>query len=414
MTKAYELMEAFSVDQIPVVDAHHVPCHLIHRRELQHPILLSTPHLGHLEAHFIQEALRTNWIAPLGPNVDAFEKEMASYLNIPHAAALSSGTAAIHMALRLLGVGEGDVVFCSSLTFIASANPILYQRAQPVFIDSEISSWNMSPVALERAFLEAEKKKQLPKAVIIVNLYGQSADMDPLLAICNRYEVPVIEDAAESLGATYKNQASGTFGTLGVFSFNGNKIITTSGGGLLVSRDQALIEKARFLATQARDKAPYYQHSELGYNYRMSNVLAGIGRGQLQVLGDRITARRNVFTTYQQALSDISAIEWMPEATFGFATRWLTAMRIHPLKTALTSLQLIQALAAHQIEARPVWKPLHQQPLFQGCAYYPHTPNESVSDRLFQEGVCLPSGSNLSSVNQARVVEAIRGVFKYL
>jgi dTDP-4-amino-4,6-dideoxygalactose transaminase len=411
VVKAFELMDAFALDQVPVVDANQVPCRLIHRRELKHPILLSTPHLGNLEEHFIQEALRTNWVAPLGPNVDAFENEMAQYLNVPYAAALSSGTAAIHMALRLLDVNAEDEIFCSALTFVASANPILYQGAKPTFIDSEEKSWNMSPAALQRAFADAVKKKRLPKAVIIVNLYGQSADMDALLEICNHYEVPVIEDAAESLGATYHNQASGTFGSLGVFSFNGNKIITTSGGGLLVSSNETFIQKARFLATQARDCAPHYQHSELGYNYRMSNVLAGIGRGQLHVLKDRIQARRSVFERYQGALADISGIEWMPEADFGFSTRWLTAMRINPNKTSLTPASFIQQLAEQQIEARPVWKPLQRQPLFQSCKYYPHEPENSVSDRLFQEGVCLPSGSNLSFSSQMRVIEAIREIF---
>lgn len=411
LTKAFDLMDAFCLDHIPVLDRNHVPRRLVHRRELPHPILLSTPHLGDLEEGFIQEALRTNWIAPLGPNVNAFEKEMAEYLGVPYAAALSSGTAAIHLALRLLDVGQQDTVFCSTLTFVASANPILYQNAIPVFIDSEEASWNMSPAALKRAFEEAKKNHQMPKAVIIVNLYGQSADMAPLLAICHDYDVPVIEDAAESLGATYQNQASGTFGKLGVFSFNGNKIITTSGGGMLVSADGALIEKARFLATQAREPAAHYEHVELGYNYRMSNILAGIGRGQLCVLGDRIKARRRVFETYQQALKDISAIEWMPEASFGFSTRWLTAMQINAAKTSVTTMMFIQELAKHQIEARPVWKPLHLQPLFKSCSYYPHKPENSVSDQLFQKGVCLPSGSNLSESNQAKVIEVIREVF---
>lgn len=375
------------------------------------PILLSTPHLGELESSFIQEAFQTNWIAPLGPHVDAFEKEMSDYLAIAHATALSSGTAAIHLALRLLNVGHQDTVFCSSFTFVASVNPILYQGATPVFIDSEETSWNMSPLALLQAFKAAKVNNQLPKAVIIVNLYGQSADMDTLLTICDDYGVPVVEDSAESLGATYKNKASGTFGKMGIFSFNGNKIITTSGGGMLVSADPHLIEKARFLATQARDPASHYQHSELGYNYRMSNVLAGIGRGQLGVLDQRIAQRRAVFSRYQQALKEITAIEWMPEMGFGRSTRWLTTLQINPLKTQVTPMALVHALAKHKIEARPVWKPMHQQPLFASYLYYPHTRNHSVSDQLFAQGVCLPSSSHLSLADQARVIDTIQHVF---
>lgn len=411
LDKAFELMDTFSLDQIPIVDNNHIPCRLICRRDLLRPILLSTPHLGTFEEQFVQEAFQTNWIAPLGPNVDAFEQEIAAYLKVPYAAALSSGTAALHLSLVLLGVTHQDYVFCSSLTFVASANPILYQGATPVFIDSEEDSWNMSPQALARALAAAKAKNQLPKAVIVVNLCGQSADMDSILALCHAYDVPMIEDAAESLGATYKDKASGTFGKMGIFSFNGNKIITTSGGGMLVSADKALIEKARFLATQARDPASCYQHSELGYNYRMSNILAGIGRGQLRVLNDRVKARQSVFETYKKALADVEAIEWMPEAEFGVSTRWLTVMRINPTKTALTPTVLIQKLAKHSIEARPIWKPMHQQPLFQGCSYYAHEPHYSVSDRLFQESVCLPSGSNLSVPDQQRVAEVIRNIF---
>jgi dTDP-4-amino-4,6-dideoxygalactose transaminase len=410
--KAFELMDAFSLNQIPIVGKNQIPRRLVCRRDLLRPILLSTPHLGTFEEQFVQEAFQTNWIAPLGPNVDAFEQEMAGYLNVPYAAALSSGTAALHLSLVLLGITHQDYVFCSSLTFVASANPILYQGAIPVFIDSEEDSWNMSPQALARALAAAKKENRLPKAVIVVNLCGQSADMDPILSLCDAYDVPVIEDAAESLGATYKNKASGTLGKMGVFSFNGNKIITTSGGGMLVSADKALIEKARFLATQARDPAAHYQHSELGYNYRMSNILAGIGRGQLRVLNERVKARQAVFETYRKALADIEAIEWMPEAPFGQSTRWLTVMRINPDKTDLTSSVLIEKLAKHSIEARPIWKPMHQQPLFQGASYYSHEPDYSVSDRLFQESVCLPSGSNLSVQDQQRVAEVIQNIFR--
>lgn len=408
---AITLMEEYELDHIPVVDAHHIPQSLIHRRELNSTILMSTPHLGEFEQQFVAEAFKTNWIAPLGPNVDAFEKELADYIDIPYAAALSSGTAAIHLALRLLNVGPGDTVFCSSLTFVASANPILYQGATPVFIDSEPESWNLSQLALARAFEEAERKNQLPKAVVVVNLYGQSADMDTIIALCERYQVPIVEDAAESLGTLYKGKASGTFGKFGIFSFNGNKIITTSGGGMLVSHDEALIKKARFLSTQAREPALHYEHTEIGYNYRMSNILAGIGRGQLKVLEQRVAARRQVFERYVAGLTDIPAIDWMPEADYGRSTRWLTAMLINPAHTNVTANQLIAYLANHKIEARPVWKPMHLQPLFKDCAYYSHS-EQSISEQLFYQGVCLPSGSNLSVIDQERVIQVMKKCFQ--
>ncbi len=370
-------------------------------------IYLSPPHMSGLEQEYIQEAFDTNWIAPLGPNVDAFEKELAEHVGIKGAAALSSGTAAIHLALKLVGVGHGDCVFCSSLTFAASANPIVYEGATPVFIDSEPESWNMSPAALERAFIDAAKKDRLPKAVIIVNLYGQSADMDSLLDICDRYEVPVIEDAAESLGATYKGKASGTFGKFGIYSFNGNKIITTSGGGMLVSDDLKALEKARFWATQARDPAPHYQHSEIGYNYRMSNILAGIGRGQLKVLDERVKARRAVFQRYYEAFGDVEGIEFMPEASYGRSNRWLTVLTVDAGKCGVTAQDIMNALAEGNIESRPVWKPLHLQPVFAGIDYYPHEVNMSVSDKLFATGLCLPSGSSLTAEDQQRVIDCI-------
>ncbi|WP_409341835.1 DegT/DnrJ/EryC1/StrS family aminotransferase [Paenibacillus sp. MBLB4367] len=379
---------------------------------LKNRIYLSPPHMGMQEKKYVEEAFETNWIAPIGPNVDEFEKEVARYVGAAGAVALSSGTAALHMAMKLTGVGEGDLVFCSTLTFVASANPILYQGAQPVFIDSEPHSWNMSPQALKRAFEEAESAKRLPKAVVVVNLYGQSADMDPILHICNHYGVPVIEDAAESLGATYRGKASGTLGTFGIYSFNGNKIITTSGGGMLVSDDKAALEKARFWATQARDAARHYQHSELGFNYRMSNILAGIGRGQLQVLEDRVRARRQVFAQYTEAWHNVSAFAFMPEADFGRSTRWLTTLLVDGKETGVTSAHIIEELAIHQIEARPVWKPLHLQPLFQGCSYYPHEIGESVSDKLFENGLCLPSGSDLKKDEQERVVGVVNNLLQ--
>lgn len=368
-------------------------------------IFLSPPHMSGNEQKYINEAFETNWIAPLGPNVDAFEKELAEYIGSKGAAAVSSGTAAIHLALRLLDVQQGDRVFCSSLTFIASANPILYQGAEPVFIDSEPDTWNMSPLALERAMEAAKKEGKLPKAVVVVNLYGQSAKMDEILAICNHYQVPVVEDAAESLGSTYKGKKSGTFGKFGIYSFNGNKIITTSGGGMLVSDDVEALQKARFLATQARDPAPHYQHSQVGYNYRMSNIVAGIGRAQLEVLDERVKARRAIFDRYVQALGDIEGIHFMPELEGTMSNRWLTTLTIDQQALGMTPMDIINALAAENIEARPVWKPLHLQPLFDGVQYYPHEEGWSVSDELFANGICLPSGSSMTAEEQNRVIE---------
>jgi pyridoxal phosphate-dependent aminotransferase EpsN len=370
-------------------------------------IYLSSPHMGEWEQRYIAEAFETNWISPVGPHLEAFEKEVAEYVGSAGAVALSSGTAAIHLALRLLGVGRGDMVFCSSLTFVASANPILYQGATPVFIDSEPSNWNMSSNALARAFQIAERGNKLPKAVIVVNLYGQSANLDTLIELCNQYDVPLIEDAAESLGATYKGKASGSFGKFGVFSFNGNKIITTSGGGMLVSDDLNALMKARYWATQSRDDARHYQHSELGYNYRLSNILAGIGRGQLRVLDDRVNARRAVFNKYNHHFNKISGIDFMPEAAYGQSSRWLTALTLNKEKTGISAIELIDAMAAKNIEARPVWKPLHLQPLFENCKYYSHSETENVSEKLFYDGLCIPSGSNLSEEDQNRVINCI-------
>lgn len=368
-------------------------------------IYLSPPHMSGNEQKYINEAFETNWIAPLGPNVDAFEKELAEYVGSKGAAAVSSGTAAIHLALRLLDVQQGDKVFCSSLTFIASANPILYQGAEPVFIDSEPDTWNMSPLALERAMEEAKKEGKLPKAVIVVNLYGQTAKMDEILAICNHYQVPVVEDAAESLGSTYKGKKSGTFGKFGIYSFNGNKIITTSGGGMLVSDDVEALQKARFLATQARDPAPHYQHSQVGYNYRMSNIVAGIGRAQLEVLDERVKARRTIFDRYVQALGDIEGVRFMPELEGTMSNRWLTTLTIDQQALGVTPMDIINALAEENIEARPVWKPLHLQPVFNGVTYYPHEEDWSVSDELFANGICLPSGSSMTIDEQNRVID---------
>ncbi|MFD1446655.1 aminotransferase class I/II-fold pyridoxal phosphate-dependent enzyme [Oceanobacillus profundus] len=359
------------------------------------------------EQKYIQEAFDLNWIAPLGNNVDGFERDIAEYNSIKDAAVVVSGTSAIHLALRLLKVGAKDTVFCSSLTFVATANPIIYQGATPVLIDSEIDTWNMSPVALERALREAENNDNLPKAVIIVNLYGQSSKMDELTAVCEKYSVPIIEDAAESLGSTYKGKKSGTFGKYGVFSFNGNKIITTSGGGALVSDDEEALKKARFLATQARDPAVHYQHSEVGYNYRMSNIVAGIGRGQMEVLDERVAQKRAVFERYYKAFGNVEGIEFQPELEETMSNRWLTALIIDPKVTGVSHHEIIGRLAENNIEARPVWKPMHLQPLFKDVKYYPHEEGNSVSDYLFDYGLCLPSGTNMTVEEQERVIKII-------
>ncbi|MEH7096680.1 DegT/DnrJ/EryC1/StrS family aminotransferase [Neobacillus vireti] len=374
----------------------------------ENQIFLSPPHLSGNESKYINEALESNWVAPLGPNVDAFEREIADFIGAKEAVAVSSGTAAIHLALCLLDVKKGDKVFCSSLTFIASANPIIYQGAEPVFIDSEPETWNMSPSALKKAFQNAVYEGWLPKAVIVVNLYGQSAKMSEILSICNQYGIPVIEDAAESLGATYKGKASGTFGKFGVYSFNGNKIITTSGGGMLVSDDIEALKKARFLATQARDPAPHYQHSTLGFNYRMSNILAGIGRAQLEVLNQRVDARRANFKRYFQELAHLPGIYFMPELKDTFSNRWLTALTIDERKAGVSVKEVLDKLSENNIEARPVWKPLHLQPIFEKAKYYSHTDDDNVSKHLFERGICLPSGSNMTEGDQTRVINSIK------
>ncbi|KGP74568.1 pyridoxal phosphate-dependent aminotransferase [Pontibacillus yanchengensis Y32] len=372
-------------------------------------LYLSSPHMGGNEQLYVQEAFDSNWIAPLGPNVNKFEEELANYAGVNAASALSSGTAAIHLALRLLGVQEGDKVFCSTLTFVASANPIMYQAAEPIFIDSEPETWNISPVALKNAFDDSYKKGELPKAVIVVNLYGQSAKLDEILDICEQYEVPVIEDAAESLGSSYKGQKSGSFGHFGIYSFNGNKIITTSGGGMLVSNDEEAIKQSRFLAAQARDNALHYQHSTYGYNYRMSNILAGVGRGQLEVLDLRVEQKRSIFNRYVEGLNHIEGIEFMPELEGTFSNRWLTACLIDREKLQVNPSDIIGALAEENIEARPVWKPLHMQPAYEQSMFFPHD-SQIVSEDLFARGICLPSGTNMSVEDQNRVIEIIKKV----
>lgn len=378
------------------------------REMSERKILLSVPHMSGAELDYIRQAFETNWIAPLGPHVEAFEREFAELVGVKAALAVVSGTAAIHLALRVAGVGPGDEVWVSTLTFAASVNPVLYQGATPVFVDSDTRSWNMDPDLFVSALKQRAKKGRLPKAVVLVHLYGQSADLDPVLDACRRYEVILIEDAAEALGATYKGKAPGTFGLLGAYSFNGNKIITTSGGGMLVSNDERLIAHARKLATQAREPVPHYEHTEIGYNYRMSNVLAAIGRAQLQVLEERVTARRQIFEYYYRHLGDLPGLEFMPEAPWGRHTRWLTTLTIDPDKFGATREDVRRALEVANIESRPVWKPMHLQPVF---AKY-EAIGGTVAERLFRDGLCLPSSSQLTEEDLGRVVEVIRSCFR--
>lgn len=365
-------------------------------------ILLSSPHMSDegYEQQFVKEAFDTNWIAPLGPNVTGFENEVAAKVGIGHAAALVSGTAAIQMALKAAGVKQGDIVLCQSLTFSATANPIIYENAIPVFIDSDYETWNMSPKYLEEALI----KYPNAKAVLIVHLYGLSADMDRIVELCKKYKVTLIEDAAESLGTTYKGRYTGTFGDYGIFSFNGNKIITTSGGGMLVSNNSERIQKVRFWSTQARDQARHYQHSELGFNYRMSNVVAGIGRGQLKVLDQRVEKKRQIYHYYKESLKDIQDIEFMPLNEWNYSNCWLTSIT---LKGKISPIDLILALEKENIESRPLWKPMHLQPFFERYDFI----GNRVSDDLFSRGLCLPSDSKMTKAQQDKVISTIRGVF---
>ena len=367
-------------------------------------IFLSPPHMGGQELEYIHKAFASNFIAPVGPQVDAFENEFAEIVGARYAAAVSSGTAALHLALRYVGVGQGDDVFCSTFTFVASANAILYQGARPVFVDSEYQSWNMDPQLVAQELSRRAKINRLPKALVLVHLYGQPSDIDPIKQLCEKYGVALIEDAAEALGATYKDKAPGTLGQVGIFSFNGNKIITTSGGGMIVSDDEELIKKARFWATQARDPAVHYEHSELGYNYRMSNVLAAIGRGQLQVLGERVDTKRRIFQKYFDALHDLPGVEFMPEPSYGRATRWLTCLTIDPDKAQIDRDDIMTALEAENIESRPTWKPMHLQPLYKGYEII----GGKVSEQLFKNGLCLPSGTAMGSEDLQRIISIIR------
>ena len=366
-------------------------------------IYLSSPHMSDAgyEMEYIQEAFDTNWIAPLGTNVNEFEKELAHYVGSGHAAALTTGTAAIHLALKAAGVKKGDIVFCQSLTFSATANPIIYENAVPVFIDSDFETWNMCPKALEEAFA----KYPQVKAVIVVHLYGLSADMDKIVELCKKHDVILIEDAAESLGTTYKGKQTGSFGEYGIFSFNGNKIITTSGGGMLVSNHKERIEKARFWATQSRDQARHYEHSEIGYNYRMSNVVAGIGRGQLKVLGQRVEKKRYIFEYYKRELGSLQGIDFMPINDWNQPNCWLSCIT---LCGQVRPIDIMEALEKENIESRPVWKPMHLQPVFEQYDYI----GTDVAEQLFNNGVCLPSDTKMTDEDLDRVCRIIKGLWE--
>lgn len=378
-------------------------------------IYLSPPHMSGNEIKYIQEAFDTNWIAPVGPNVKAFEEELSNYIDVKYGLALSSGTAGIHLALKYFNVKPGDYVFCSSLTFAGSCNPIMYEKAIPVFIDSEPETWNMSSEALERAFKWAKKENKMPKAVIIVDLYGQSADYEKLIPKCDHYNVPIIEDAAEALGATYKGKKCGIFGDIGVFSFNGNKIITTSGGGMAVSNDEKAIKKMLFWSTQAREPYRHYEHKEIGYNYRLSNICAGIGRGQLQVLDDRIATRKKIYETYKEGFKHLP-ITMMPIHENGEPNYWLSVFTINEGCNVLPE-DIIVALEKENIESRPVWKPMHMQPVFKDDPFFSHVEKctsddyDSVSESLFKRGICLPSGTAMSEEELDKIIEVVQNVF---
>jgi dTDP-4-amino-4,6-dideoxygalactose transaminase len=374
---------------------------------MKQKIWLSSPHMGESELKYVTQAFETNWIAPLGPHVDGFEKDLETFLggNVK-VAALSSGTAALHLALVILGVRHGDEVLCQSMTFCASANPVVYQGATPIFVDSEDLTWNMSPEFLEEAIISRLKEGKKLKAIILVHLYGMPAQMDRLMSVARKYEIPVIEDAAEAVGSTYKGQALGTFGEIGILSFNGNKIITTSGGGALVAHNEEYIRKARFLSTQALDAAPHYQHSHIGYNYRMSNVSAGIGRGQMEVLPARVQKRRDNFLFYKNAFAGIPGIKFMEEPDSDYySNRWLSTILVDDDSVTREDLRL--AMVSDNIDSRPVWKPMHLQPIYENAVFY----GDGTSDRLFEKGLCLPSGSNLTRDDLQRVADVFLAVF---
>lgn len=369
-------------------------------------ILLSSPHMGGLEKEFIDEAFKTNWIAPLGKNVDKFEEEVSKYVGIKSAVATVTGTSAIHMALKCTGVNKNDIVFCSSLTFSASCNPIIYEGAIPVFIDSEEETWNMCPKSLEKAFTIYEKRGQIPKAVIVVDLYGESAKYDEIREICSRYKVPIIEDSAEALGSTYKGKKLGSLGDYGIISFNGNKIITTSGGGMLLSNNEKMMQKTKFWITQAREKERYYEHKELGYNYRMSNILAGIGRGQIRVLDDRINKKREIYNFYKNAFKDVENIQMKPQCEFSNSNEWLSCMLIDR-KSNVKPIDVILELEEENIESRHIWKPMHMQPYYKGCDFI-SIREKPVSEDIFDRGVCLPSDTKNSKEDMEEIINRLK------
>jgi dTDP-4-amino-4,6-dideoxygalactose transaminase len=370
-------------------------------------VFLSPPHMSPRERELLLDAFDSNWVAPLGPHVDAFEHELAREVGIANACALSSGTGALHLALLLLGVGAGDEVLVSSLTFAATANAVTYVHATPTFVDSERASWNLCPDRLGEVLEDRQRTGRMPKAIVCVDLYGQCADYAKIVPLAARYDVPLIEDAAEALGATCNGQPAGSFGAMSILSFNGNKIITTGGGGALLSARKDLVDRARFLATQARDPAPHYEHSTIGYNYRLSNLLAAVGRGQLQVLGERVAARRANNAFYRAALSDLPGVEFQPEAPWGTSTCWLTCMTFDASASGVEREDVRLALVERDIEARPVWKPMHRQPVFAACEVI----GGAVASDVFDRGLCLPSGSSLRAEERAEIVSIIRGCF---
>lgn len=405
-------LDAEDVDVIVLVDEAERPVELADRARLIKTLFLSPPHMGQTEVGYVQQAFDENYLAPAGSNLSGFEDALRKVSGRAHALALSSGTAGLHLALRVLNVGRGDRVYVSDMTFVASVQPILYQHATPVLIDAEPVSWNMSPRALKRALVEDAAAGTLPKAIVVVHLYGQSADMGAIMALADHYAIPVIEDAAESLGASYGNRASGGHGLLSVYSFNGNKIITTSGGGALVSDRADLIDHARKLATQGRDSAEHYQHSEVSYNYRMSNVLAGIGRGQLEVLSERVASRRAVYERYKTGLGDVQGLSFQGELPESQGNRWLTVMAFDPDFIPIHVYQLMRTLQARGIETRPAWKPMQMQPLLSGARFVPHSDTEAVAPGLFLRSLCLPSGSAMSECEQDGVISAVRGLIE--
>lgn len=407
-----DALDRYEITAVVLVDADGKPVELIDRAALHRTILLSPPHMGETETGYVAQAFEHNWIAPAGPNLTAFEARLATLASRSHAVALSSGTAGLHLALRALNLTVGDTVYVSDLTFVASLQPLYYERLSPVLIDCSPGTWNMSPEALERALARDAAAGSLPRAIVLVHLYGQSAEIGRIIALAETHGVPVVEDAAESLGATYENRPSGAHGLISVFSFNGNKIITTSGGGALLTDDAEIADRVRLLSAQGRDPAEHYQHSEIAYNYRMSNILAGIGLGQLDVLAERVAARRRIFQRYVDGLSDVPGLGFQADAPGSVGNRWLTAISFDPNYVALHPYQILRRLRGMGIETRPGWKPMHMQPLAYGARVEPHSNAEMVSARHFLTTLCLPTGSSLSDAQQDRIIEALRMVIR--